>query len=107
MSLRALSYALVMTLAHTPRQKLSSEEIDALCQLAYELLNKITKTHDIFQETRHSCLTPRLRLQPFSALTRGYDGLLEISYSAKPCRAIAVTRRRGDMVGGDFTRSEL
>ena len=41
-----------MMLAHTPRQKLSSEEIDALCQLAYELLNKITKTHDIFQETR-------------------------------------------------------
>ena len=50
---RALSYALAMMLAHTPRQKLSSEEIDALCQLAYELLNKITKTHDIFQETRH------------------------------------------------------
>ena len=49
---RALSYALVMVLAHTPRQELSSEEIDALCQLAYELLNKITKTHDIFQETR-------------------------------------------------------
>ena len=53
---RALSYALVMMLAHTPRQKLSSEEIDALCQLAYELLNKITKTHDIFQETRHQLL---------------------------------------------------
>jgi hypothetical protein len=49
----ALSYALVMMLAHTPRQKLSSEEIDALCQVAYELLNKITKTHDILQETRH------------------------------------------------------
>ena len=50
---RALSYALVMMLAHTPRQKLSSEEIDALCQVAYELQNTITKTHDIFQETRH------------------------------------------------------
>jgi len=48
----ALSYALVMMLANTPRQKLSSEEIDALCQLAYELLNKITKTHDNLQETR-------------------------------------------------------
>ena len=47
---RALSYALVMLLAHTPRQELSSEEIDALCQLAYELLNKITKTHEVFQE---------------------------------------------------------
>ena len=50
---RALSYALVMMLAHTPRQKLSSEEIDALCQLAYELLNKITETHDVLQDTRH------------------------------------------------------
>lgn len=50
--LRALSYALVMMLAHTPRQKLSSEEIDALCQLAYELQNKITKTHEVFQEAR-------------------------------------------------------
>ena len=49
---RALSYALVMMLAHTPRQKLSSEEIDALCQLAYELQNKITKTHEVFQEAR-------------------------------------------------------
>ena len=46
---RALSCALAMVLAHTPRHELSSEEIDALCQLAYELLNKITKTHDIFQ----------------------------------------------------------
>ena len=53
---RALSYALVMLLAHTPRQKLSSEEIDALCQLAYELLNRITKTRDILQETRHQLL---------------------------------------------------
>jgi len=49
---RALSCALAMVLAHTPRQELSSEEIDALCQLAYELLNKITKTHDNLQETR-------------------------------------------------------
>jgi hypothetical protein len=53
---RALSYALVMLLAHTPRQELSSEEIDALCQLAHELLNRITKTHNIFQETRHQLL---------------------------------------------------
>ena len=53
---RALSYALVMMLAHTPRQKLSSEEIDALCQVAYELQNTITKTYDIFQETRHQLL---------------------------------------------------
>jgi hypothetical protein len=53
---RALSYALARVLAHTPRQELSSEDIDALCQLAYELLNRITKTHDIFQETRHQLL---------------------------------------------------
>ena len=53
---RALSYALTMVLAHTPRQELSSEEIDALCQLAYELLNRITKTHERFQETRHQLL---------------------------------------------------
>jgi hypothetical protein len=53
---RALSCALAMLLAHTPRQELSSEEIDALCQLAHELLNRITKTHDIFQETRHQLL---------------------------------------------------
>jgi hypothetical protein len=53
---RALNYALVMVLAHTPREELSSEEIDGLCQLAYELLNKITKTHDIFQEARHKLL---------------------------------------------------
>jgi hypothetical protein len=53
---RALSCALAMLLAHTPRQQLSSEEIDALCQLSYELLNRITKTHDSFQETRHQLL---------------------------------------------------
>ena len=53
---RALSYALVMVLAHTPSKELSSEEIDALCQLAYELLNRITKTQDIFQEARHKLL---------------------------------------------------
>jgi len=31
-----------MTLAATPRQDLGSEEIDALCQLAYELQSKLT-----------------------------------------------------------------
>ena len=49
---RALSYALVMALADTPREELSREEIDALCQLAYELQNKLTKTQAIFQEAR-------------------------------------------------------
>jgi hypothetical protein len=49
---RALSYALAMALAHTPRAELSREEIDGLCQLAYELVNKITKTQEVFQEMR-------------------------------------------------------
>ena len=53
---RALSYAVVMALAQTPREELSREEIDALCQLAYELLNKLNKTNDIFQETRQKLL---------------------------------------------------
>jgi hypothetical protein len=51
---RALSYALTMMLARTPRQGLSSEEIDALCQLAYELQNKITQTQEVFQEARQT-----------------------------------------------------
>jgi hypothetical protein len=49
---RALSYALVMALAQTPREELSREEIDALCQLAYELQNKLTKTQEVFQEAQ-------------------------------------------------------
>ena len=55
----ALTYALVMALAHTPRKELSQEEIDGLCQLAYELLNKLTKMNDIFQETRQKLLDER------------------------------------------------
>jgi hypothetical protein len=50
------SYALTMTLARTPRQNLSEEEIDGLCQLAYELLNKLTKTTEAFQETQQKLL---------------------------------------------------
>jgi len=49
---RALSYALVMALARTPRAELSREEIDGLCQLAYEVMNKLTKTHEVFQEAQ-------------------------------------------------------
>jgi hypothetical protein len=45
-----------MALAQTPREELSSEEIDALCQLAYELLNKLTKTQEVFQEARQKLL---------------------------------------------------
>src|SRR5215471_6153505 len=55
---RALSYAVVMALAQTPREELSREEIDALCQLAYELQNKITKTLRLFGS---SASTPRSR----------------------------------------------
>jgi hypothetical protein len=55
---RALSYAVVMALAQTPREELSREEIDGLCQLAYELLNKLTKTQQVFQETRQKLRLP-------------------------------------------------
>ena len=43
-----------MMLARTPRENLSAEEIDGLCQLAYELLTKLTKTNEVFQETRQT-----------------------------------------------------
>ena len=55
---RALSYALVMALADTPREELSREEIDALCQLAYELQNKLTKTQEVFQEAQQKLRLP-------------------------------------------------
>ena len=60
---------------------------------------------------RGSCLKPRLRLQPYSALTREYDGLLGISYSAKPCSnslAMFVLRRMeidAGNVGGNCSSS--
>src|SRR6266487_5048108 len=55
---RALSYAVVMALAQTPREELSRDDIDGLCQLAYELLNKLTKTQEVFQEARQKAATP-------------------------------------------------
>ena len=55
---RALSYALVMALADTPREELSRDEIDALCQLAYELQNKLTKTQEAFQEAQQKLRLP-------------------------------------------------
>jgi hypothetical protein len=55
---RALSYAVVMALAHTPRAEFSREEIDGLCQLAYELQNKLTKTHEVFQEAQQKLRLP-------------------------------------------------
>ena len=59
----ALTYALVMALAHTPRKEFSQEEIDGLCQLAYELLNKLTKTNDIFREARQKLVDTKLSAQ--------------------------------------------
>ena len=55
---RALSYAVVMALAQTPREELSRDEIDALCQLAYELQNKLTKTQEVFQEAQQKLRPP-------------------------------------------------
>jgi hypothetical protein len=47
---RALSYALLRVMASTPREQLSRDDIDALCQLAYELLNKLAQAVELFQE---------------------------------------------------------
>jgi hypothetical protein len=46
----ALSYALVIALAATPRERFSHKEIDALCQVAYELQKKLTTALEMFQE---------------------------------------------------------
>jgi Rad3-related DNA helicase len=46
----ALSYALIRVLASSPREELSREDIDALCQLAYELLNKLAQAQELFQQ---------------------------------------------------------
>jgi hypothetical protein len=51
---RALDYVLVMALAYTTHEDLSHEEVDGLCQLAYELLNKLAKTQEILHETRQT-----------------------------------------------------
>jgi hypothetical protein len=49
----ALSCALVMALAATPRERFSHKEIDALCQVAYELQEKLTKALEMFQGLCH------------------------------------------------------
>jgi hypothetical protein len=46
----ALSYALVRVLASSPREELSREDIDALCQLAYEMLSKLAQAQELFQQ---------------------------------------------------------
>jgi hypothetical protein len=46
----ALSYALVMALASTPRERFSDKDINALCQVAYELQEKLTTALQLFRE---------------------------------------------------------
>ena len=46
----ALSYALARVLASSPRDKLSREDVDALCQLAYEVQDKLAKASDLFRD---------------------------------------------------------
>jgi hypothetical protein len=59
----ALTYALVMALAHTPRNEFSQQEIDGLCQLAYELLSKVIKANNIFRKTRQNLVDAKLSAQ--------------------------------------------
>jgi hypothetical protein len=49
-----LSYALVMALASTSSEALSRKEIDALCQVAYELHKKLTEAGRLFQDLEKS-----------------------------------------------------
>jgi hypothetical protein len=45
---RAVSFALAATLASSSRADLSQDEIDNLCQLAYELFRRQNKIKEIF-----------------------------------------------------------
>ena len=47
----ALCYALVMALSSTPREELTGAEIDVLCQVAYELLNKLSRAMECCSQT--------------------------------------------------------
>jgi hypothetical protein len=42
-----------MALAAAPRERFSHKEIDALCQVAYELQEKLTKALEMFQGLCH------------------------------------------------------
>jgi hypothetical protein len=48
----ALSYALVIALAATPRERFSHKEIDALCQVAYELQKSSQRRSRCFRRWR-------------------------------------------------------
>ena len=103
----ALTYALVMALANTPRKQLSQQEIDGLCQLAYELLNKLNKTNDIFQETRQKLIdAAAVTDRPNNALRRrfcerdrnrastaGHTGQRAVGRSAKPWACPILSQR--------------
>lgn len=44
----ALSFSLTVTLASSPREHLSQDEIDKLCQSAYELFRRQKKVRELF-----------------------------------------------------------
>jgi hypothetical protein len=47
---QALSFVLAMVLASTPREALSREEMDALCQMAYELQERLAGAVELLGE---------------------------------------------------------
>jgi hypothetical protein len=62
---QALSYALVMALASTPHERFSRKEIDALCEVAYELPEKLTKAlRDVSRDRSYRSLAAAGKIQP-------------------------------------------
>jgi hypothetical protein len=47
---QALGFVLAMVLASTPREALSREEMDALCQVAYELQERLAGAVELLRE---------------------------------------------------------
>ena len=54
---RALSYAVVMALAQTPREELSREEIDGLCQYPMSCSTNSPKHRRFSKKRGKSCVT--------------------------------------------------